>query len=473
MRSVVFHITSAGRFGVAMRAQRPLEPLAHDKPVTIGARGPNQSPKWGGMQLRHLTVVPIITAALLVSLPFGLSAEPSRSLTLAKAVQRAVGANPRLAAADTEIAIATGKRIQAGAVPNPEISAEFDNALGSGPYRGLRSAETTLELSQLFEFRGKRAARVAAGSAEVDSAYWQLEALRLEILSETAAAFVNVLAAQRRTQIFDGQIASLDRLTPLLQRRVEAGASSPGEVARAQLANDLVRADRERARTAQAVARRELAALMGANAPDFARAVGDLTRVSKPPPFQTVLRAVDDLPQLVRWTAMRAQRDAELILARLKPFPDVKAGVAWRHFNDTSDDAVRLGVSIPLPVFDRNIGGIAEAQASLAKVDADRATAKVALILTLGRAYETAVGSVREIDILRTAAIPNARKAAEAIESGYSQGRFTLLEVLDVQNMSTQAALRELEALTNFHTSVVTIEGLTGAPLGVTRERVR
>ena len=61
----------------------------------------------------------------------------------------------------------------------------------------------------------------------------------------------------------------------------------------------------------------------------------------------------------------------------------------------------------------------------------------------------------------------------DAIESGYSQGRFTLLEVLDAQNTATQAALRELEALASFHTSVATIEGLTGTSLGISRERVR
>ena len=412
-------------------------------------------------------------AAAAAAVPMGVAAQPSGPFTLAKAVQRAIAANPRLASADTEIGIGAGKRLQAGAIPNPELSFELDNALGSGQYRDLRSAETTLELSQLFEFRGKRAARVAAGTAEVDSAYWQLEALRLEILSETATAFFNVLAGQRRVQILEAQIASLDRLAPLLQRRVEAGASSPGEVARAQLATDLLRADRERALTVLAIARRELAALMGIDVPDFGRAAGDLARIGKPPPFQNVLRSIEELPQLARWNAVRAQRDAEVILARLKPYPDVKAGAGWRHFNETNDNAVRLGLSLPLPVFDRNIGGIAEAEASRAKVDADRATARVALILTLGRAYETLAGAMREIDLLRSAALPNARRAVEALESGYSQGRFTLLEVLDVQNSSTQASLRELEALMSFHTSVALIEGLTGARLGLAREGAR
>ena len=68
-----------------------------------------------------------------------------------------------------------------------------------------------------------------------------------------------MLGGQRRVEIYDAQIASLDRLPPLLQRRVDAGASSPAEIGPRQIAADLVRVERERARTALAIARRELA----------------------------------------------------------------------------------------------------------------------------------------------------------------------------------------------------------------------
>lgn len=296
------------------------------------------------------------------------ASERSGALTLIRALQRAAASNPRLSAANRDIGIAAGRRLQSGAIPNPEVSFELDNAVGSGSYRGLRSAETTLQLSQLIELGGKRDARVAAGSAEVDAAYWQAAAARLEVLSDTAVAFYSVLAAQRRISIFDTQIAALQRFTPLLQRRVEAGASSPAEVARAQVAVDLVRADREKARTALAIARLELATLMGRSTPDFTQVVGALAPRGRPPSFQTVQRSIDGNPQLVRFTALRAQRDAELLLARLKPVPDLRAGVAWRHYRDTNDNAVRFGVSIPLPVWDQNLGGIAEARETRAKV---------------------------------------------------------------------------------------------------------
>ncbi len=59
------------------------------------------------------------------------------------------------------------------------------------------------------------------------------------------------------------------------------------------------------------------------------------------------------------------------------------------------------------------------------------------------------------------------------MESGYSLGRFSLLELLDVQNTLTQAALREQEVLIKFHTSLATIEGLTGNPFALVRARAR
>ena len=312
-----------------------------------------------------------LAVAVALAVPVAAQAEPSRpsgTLTLSRALQRAVAANPRLAIADRDIGIAAGKRIQAGAIPNPEISFELDNAFGTGPYRGVDNAELTLAIGQLIELGGKRDARIAAGSAELESARWQRAAIRLEMISDTAVAFFTVLSGQRRIQIYDAQIASLDRLTPLLQRRVDAGASSPGEIARAQVAADLVRAERERARTALAIARRELAILMGSTVVDFAYLVGDLGRIGRPPPFTAVLRGLDGHPQLIRWTAIRAQKDAELLSARLKPIPDLKVELGWKHIRETTeegqrrDNAVRLQASVPIPVWDRNLGNITAAQ---------------------------------------------------------------------------------------------------------------
>jgi len=397
----------------------------------------------------------------------------SRTLSLPQALQRVLAANPRLTAAERDIGIATGLKVQAGALPNPDLSFELDNALGSGPYKGLRSAETNLQLSQLIELGGKRQARLAAGEAGVDTAVWQRRATRLEVLSETAIAFITVIGAQRRIEIFDEQISSLDQLIPLLQKRVQEGASSPAETLRAQVAADLFRVDRERARTQLATARRDLAILMGDATPRFGEAMGRLASVGQPPPFKAVTDAIEANPQLMRWTAVTAQRNAELIIARLRAVPDLRVAAGWRHFDNTNDNAVRLGVSIPLPIFDQNAGNIYAAQETLAKAAAERSINRLVLTSIAGRAYDALTGALAELKLLRTSVIPNARNAAETIQSGYLQGRFTLLELLDVRGSVLQALLREQEALQNFHIAIATIEGLVGNPFALTRESSR
>ena len=412
-------------------------------------------------------------ALLIVTIPVEAAERAPGSISLPQALQRALAANPRLTAAERDIGIATGLKVQAGTLPNPELSFELDNALGSGPYKGLRSAETNLQLSQLVELGGKREARLAAGEAGIGTAVWQRRATQLEVLSETAIAFITVVSAQRRIEIFDEQISSLDQLIPLLQKRVQEGASSPAETLRAQVAADLFRVDRERAKTQLATARRDLSILMGDSSPRFGEAVGRLATIGQPPTFQSVMHAIEANPQLIRWTAVTAQRNADLILARLKPIPDVRLSAGWRHFQDTNDNAVRLGVSIPLPVFDQNTGNIIAAQETLAKTDAERAINKLVLISIAGRAYDALNGALAELKLLRTSIIPNARSASETIQSGHLQGRFTLLELLDVRGSVLQALLREQEALQNFHIAIATIEGLVGNPFLLTRESSR
>src|SRR5262245_21331644 len=108
-----------------------LFPFRHST-LPILARGSLRTPNserrgWWRARLRNDTIHGAVAVALVAIVPVSSTAEPSTPLSLASAAQRAIAANPRLAAADKEIDIAAGKRIQAGAKPNPELSMELDN----------------------------------------------------------------------------------------------------------------------------------------------------------------------------------------------------------------------------------------------------------------------------------------------------------------------------------------------------------
>lgn len=422
------------------------------------------------MRISRAAPFVVVLTFIAYALPALAQGQRNGTLTLPQALQKAANANPRIAAADRTIGMAEGRREQAGALPNPVVGLEVDN-FASGQSGFVQGVETTLLLSQLIELGGKRDARVAAALGDYDSARWEREAARLELFSETAVAFVSALSAQRRIQLLDRQAAALERLIPMMQRRVDAGASSPSEVSRVQAAVGFARLERERSRTALAVGGRELSVLMGLDQPNFTAVNGDFGRLVKPAPFASLLKAIEDNPQLTRWTAVRARRDAELLSARLKAVPDVTASVGWRYYGQTSDNAVRLGVSLPIPVLDRNRGGIREAQEAAQKTHAERAINRLTLIAVVGRAYDSANGALQEIDLLRRTVLPAARSALSTVEAGYAQGRFTLLEILDAHRTVADAELMEHGAMATFHTSVATIEGLTGSPVVLAQAR--
>ena len=210
---------------------------------------------------------------------------------------------------------------------------------------------------------------------------------------------------------------------------------------------------------------------MGRDLPAFTSVSGDFNRLVRPAPLEVLIKAIDDNPQLMRWTAIRAQRDGDLLVARLKPIPDVTASLGWRYYTEYGESAIRLGVSMPFPVMDRNRGGIREAQENVQKVNAERAMNRLNLVAVVAQAHETANSQLQQLDLLRKTILPSARQTLSTIEAGYGQGRFTVLEILDAYRTVAEAELMEHEALASFHTAVATIEGLTASPVNLARAR--
>ena len=408
-------------------------------------------------------------AIALLPAPATHAAPSSRTLTLSQALSRAVASNPALVAADRDIGAAGGRNIQAGLFPNPELNAELDNAFGSKLKRNLDTAETTLQISQLFELGGKREARMAASAAEVDTARWDRAAVRLQVLAEATEAFARTLGAQARVTELEDQVSDLDQLTPLLQKRVEAGASSRAEISRGRVATEVTRVELAKARSAFQAARRELSVLMGEKVPSFSGVRGDFKRVGTPPSFDALMARALQTPLLTRFTSVYAQRRALYAAAQAKAVPDITAGVGWRHYREDKSNAVMASLSVPLSVFDRNQGGVIEASEMLAKTDAERAAAQRALTVLVGNAYEALRGSFDEARLTRANVLPVAREAYDEVRSGYSEGRYTLLELLEARAALSEASLREIDALVSFHSSLASLEGLTGSALVLSR----
>ncbi len=387
---------------------------------------------------------------------------PSGTLTLRQALRLTVLQNPELAAADTEIRAAEGRLLQAGLAPNPSVFSEADNLTGSGRYRGTGLSETTLQISQLIELGGKRAARVRVAAHGRDLTGFDYEGKRLAVLVAATRAFIQTLAAQRRQALAEETAKLTEDFVPAIQRRMEAGAANPVEVTRAQNAVATARIEVQQSARDLATARQRLAASWGANTPRFTSVVGDLEQLPETPAFPVLAARLDANPAVARFATETAQRKAELSQARAAAVPDVTVALGPRYLAEDGDTAIRLNVSLPLPLFDRNQGNIQAAQAEWVRVGQLQQATATQLTVALNESYRALLAARQEVDTLKSTLLPGAENAFRQINEGYAAGRFGLLDVLDTRRTLVGARLQLLNAQVAYQSALSEIEGLTG-----------
>lgn len=415
-----------------------------------------------------------LLAALACAPPHPFAAEPPPAgdgvprgeITLRDAVAAALVRSPELAAFSAEVRAREAATVQAGLLPNPVLRTDLEDFGGSGRHRAFNSAQTTISLAQLVELGGKRAKRRRVASLERDLAGWDYEARRATVLAEVTKAFVVTLAAQERLALSEELIRIAAASVQTVGDQVRAGAVSPIEQERAEVALDRTRLERTQREHDVVAARAALAATWGAEAVTFSAVRGDLARVSAPPPEREYLARVDANPDLARWATELEQRAAALDLARARRIPDLTVGVGGRHFDEDDTSGAVVELSIPLPIFDRNQGGIREAHERLSKAKAERAAAEASVRSALTRAYQEFHAAWDEVTSLRDRVVPRARTVFDGARDAYARGLYRYLEVLDAQR--TLFGLRDqyLQTLAAYHVARVDVERLGGAAIG-------
>jgi cobalt-zinc-cadmium efflux system outer membrane protein len=124
-----------------------------------------------------------------------------------------------------------------------------------------------------------------------------------------------------------------------------------------------------------------------------------------------------------------------------------------------------VGISIPLPFFDRNQGNIQAAKYQINRVESQREVAVTEVNRALQEAYRTLQASYHEVQQLQEEVLPGAESAFEGIQTGYRQGKFDYLEVLDAQRTLFTSRTRYIQALAEYNRAVAEVERLIGTPL--------
>ncbi|MEI9863092.1 MAG: TolC family protein [Limisphaerales bacterium] len=390
---------------------------------------------------------------------------PPERLTLREAATLALARNPSLLAHGYELQAAAARQLQVGLRPNPTLSLELEDVLGSGPVSGTENAQTTLLLSQLFELGGKRAARTEVAQAMLSQKRSVAELARVEVLAAVAERFVHVVGDQLEVKLAREGTQLSEEVLTLAQRRVEAGRASPIEEKRARILLARARISEEHAEHELLVSSRQLTALWGATNAAFTEADADLFVRPAVPAFDELAARINRSPELARWAGEKSVRDAEVKLADARRRPDITAGAGVRQFSGPDDVGFVFQFSLPLQFSDRQQGARAEARALRDKADLDFAGTELRLRTALYGIAQELLHADTELDALEREMLPDAEAMLKLAREGVERAGFSQLELLDVQRTLLELRRERIEAAVAYHQFVIEIEKLLGEPL--------
>jgi cobalt-zinc-cadmium efflux system outer membrane protein len=422
--------------------------------VTLGILSPAVSSSTYGQEL---AIPPLLRELGISTYPVSADSGRSGSLNLSAVVARVLSSNPAMRAARFQIEGAAGRLAQAGVYANPEIGIDVED-LGRTSIGG--PSQTTIGVTQPVIFWGKRGARREAANAELSAASMDVSAVALELYHQTAESFVGLLGAQRSLSYAEERSRLAKEIESAVQAKLLEGAVAKSELLRAQASTSIAAIEVDRARADIEREKYSLSSLWGGKGD--VEIEGDLRWVDSVPDSDALEVLLDDHPLLLGLKFRMEAREAEVRLARTLGRHDVSLSAGYRRLHDSRDNAVLIGATIPIPLFDRNRGGVAEASSRLKVAYAELESMRQFLRRDLHSLWATLASHTQEVASLTERVLPAMEQAFREIDESYRLGRQTYINVLDAQRTLAETQSRLVEVMVSRAQTAVQLESLTG-----------
>jgi cobalt-zinc-cadmium efflux system outer membrane protein len=395
----------------------------------------------------------VVVASLLIGPPA--RAQPGEPVTLAVLIDLLGRESPRTQALRSRVDVAAAGVAAARIWPNPILSYGGLQLL-DGQNTGA-AGQHQLVVEQpllLFDQRGKR---MRAAELWARGAQQEVTADLVERAFDLRQVYALLQARQMQAEVLESMAADLAEVGRIMRGRVLAGDKSEFDLLRVDLEISGFQAELAAARADVAETVGEIAAAIGR--PGWSLRAADVLTLVRPSltaeelwaqaQAQPALRAAE-----LRVLATRAQVSSEE--RERWPVPALSAGTVLTQ--NAYSTSLLFGLSLPLPLFDRNQGGVARARAEHRVATLERAALFAEVHAALSQALlvwkeRAQAAATLEGEVLTR--LPALRRMAEA---AYREGRVTVLELLD--------AFRTIKALRTSHT-----EALLAAKLAENRTR--
>ncbi|MBC7909280.1 MAG: TolC family protein [Pyrinomonadaceae bacterium] len=389
--------------------------------------------------------------------------------------------NPTLAQADAAVRAAEGRRRQAGLWPNPVVGYFAEELAFRNPGE---TSEHGVFIEQNILLGGKlsKARRVMA--REVEQSQTIAEAQRLRVLNSIRVLYFETLGAQRLVEL-RGDLARLTREAVEITAELHnvGQADTPDQLG-IEIEAERAAIELLQAHTDWEQSWRTLSAMIGK--PDLSpgRLAGNLEEQEMTLDQETILSTLlRDSPELRVAQTGVARAQAVIDRARAERIPDlfVRGGVGYNYeriepippqvLSGRKGWESRLEFGITLPIFNRNQGGIATAEAEQAIAERDLQRLQLLLRSRFASAFREYRHSQQIVEKYRTQIIPRARRAYEMYLSNFSQMAASYPQVLIAQRTLFQVEVEYARALIGMRQSLVGIRGflLTGGLEGIAR----
>jgi cobalt-zinc-cadmium efflux system outer membrane protein len=367
------------------------------------------------------------------------------SLTLAQALEMAESLQPQLAEAKAMVEAAEGRARQAGAFPNPEaIVGAQQIPFGSS---SENSREYVAGVGQTIPLSGRLSKARQGELLDREVRARGLEVKRRDIRKRVHSAFATALYQEKAYQAQTEIRRNAEKAAVTTQARVEAGDALREDLARAEMEVARAKVEARRAEALREQALVALASAMGDGTLSVKSLAGTLDTTFEIPTLEALTANLAAQPERALAEADIRARNAQVDVAKAERIPDVKVELLYHRLESSQQNTMDVGLSIPLPLFNRNQGRLREARAEAAAAEARSRMTQNELTTRLRESHLQLTAALANSGTLKTEILPRAETVMKGAEARYAAGDISLAEILPVRRDWAAVQLSYLESL--------------------------
>ncbi|TWT86711.1 Cobalt-zinc-cadmium resistance protein CzcC precursor [Pseudobythopirellula maris] len=377
-------------------------------------------------------------------------------LTLAAIEQMAFANNPAIAQSEARIRALRGKWVQAGLPPNPTAGytgGEIGNDGGAGQ-NGLYVGQNFITAHKLQRDR-------AVVAAEIDKAEQDLVSSRRRVQTDAQRAYYEALLAQKRVELAEelGRIA--DEAVSSSQSLVDAEEIPLAGLLQTEVQQQNTRVLLRTSENGRYRAWRNLTAVIGGADLPIQPLVGDVGQLPVSLEWTEQLsRLKQQSPEIAAAFANVDRARRALDRASVEAVPNVSTQFSVQYDDGTGDTIAGVQVGMPIPLWNRNQGGIRQAQAEVTEALRNAARVELDLNQRLADVFQQYADAQVTAETYSSDILPRSQRTLDLVQKGYQQGEVGYLDLLTAQQTFSQANLAYLDAVGDLWQSYVRIEGL-------------